>query len=43
MVLQKNLEDYKGAIQDYNKAIEINPNDADAYNNRGNAKAKLED
>ena len=25
----------KEAIADYNKAIEINPDDADAYNNRG--------
>ena len=25
------------AIADYNKAIQLNPNDADAYNNRGNA------
>ncbi len=35
------LEDYRGAIADYSKAIEINPNDADAYGNRGIAMIKL--
>ena len=35
--------DYYGAISDYTKAIEINPNDADAYNNRGVAKYDLKD
>ena len=33
--------DYYGAISDLNKAIELNPNDALAYNNRGVAKALL--
>ena len=28
--------DYDIAMSDYNKAIEINPNYVDAYNNRGN-------
>ena len=37
------LDDYRGAIQDYNKAIELNPKDEIAYYNRGNAKSKLED
>jgi len=32
------LKDYKGAIQDYTKAIELNPNHANAYYNRGVAK-----
>jgi len=34
-------KDYKGAIEDFNKAIELNPNDADAYYNRGDAKILL--
>ncbi len=35
------LKDYKGAIQDYTKAIELNPKYADAYYNRGIAKIEL--
>ena len=31
--------EYKEAIKDYNKAIELNPKSAIAYNNRGNAKS----
>ena len=38
-----NQGDYRGAIQDYKKAIEINPNYAEAYISRGNAKVKLGD
>ncbi len=38
-----NLQDYRGAIQDFNKAIEINPQLAEAYLNRGNAKDDLQD
>jgi len=34
--------DYKGAIADYSKAIELNPNFA-AYHNRGTAKHSLKD
>ena len=34
---------YKKAIEYFNKAITINPNDADAYHNRGLAKYLLED
>ena len=32
---------YRKAIQHYDEAIRINPQDADAYNNRGNAKFAL--
>ena len=35
------LEDYQGAIVDYSKALEINHNDAFAYNNRGIAKFEI--
>ncbi|MFL0727627.1 MAG: tetratricopeptide repeat protein [Prochlorococcus sp.] len=33
----------EGAIADYSKAIEIYPESAFAYNNRGNAKGELGD
>ncbi|MCF2145995.1 tetratricopeptide repeat protein [Desmonostoc muscorum LEGE 12446] len=32
-----NNQDFRGAIEDYNEAIKINPNFAKAYYNRGNA------
>ena len=35
--------DSKGAIEDYTKAIELNPNYAEAYANRGCAKEELGD
>ena len=35
------LKQYKEAIADYDKAIELNPKDAKAYNNRGVAKRQL--
>ena len=41
--VKNNLKDYKGAIADYNKAIEIDSNDAIAYVNRGIAKYLLKD
>jgi len=42
--IQISLEkEKKEAILDYTKAIEINPNDADAYYNRGISKAKSGD
>lgn len=37
------LEDYQGAIQDYNKVIELDPENVDAYHNRGLAKSDLGD
>ena len=37
------LGDYTGAIQDYNKAIELDPDFVDAYNNRGIDKHSLGD
>ena len=37
-----NKKDYQEAIAGYDKAIELNPKDADSYyNNRGNAKYEL--
>ena len=40
-LLKDDLKQYFEAIKDYDKAIEIDPNDAKAYNNRGNAKYRL--
>ena len=37
------LKDYYGAIADYTKMIELNPNDAYAYNNRDITKENLGD
>jgi len=37
-VEKANSGDYQGAIEDYDKAIELNPKDAEAYYNRGLAK-----
>ena len=36
-------KDYRGAIDDFDHAIQLDPNYAQAYNNRGNAKFKLQD
>ena len=38
-----NKGDYQGALADFNKAIEINPQDSIAYYNRGSAKDELGD
>jgi tetratricopeptide (TPR) repeat protein len=40
---QMSLRSDKGAIQDYTKAMELNPNYADEYFSRGLAKANLQD
>jgi len=37
------IQDFKGAIADYNKAIEINPKEINSYINRGTAKMNLND
>ena len=37
------LKDYKGTIEDYTKAIELNPNFSEAYFRRGFAKDTLQD
>jgi tetratricopeptide (TPR) repeat protein len=42
-VVRYELGDKQGAIEDYNQAIKINPNDAYTYNNRGNVRSKLGD
>jgi tetratricopeptide (TPR) repeat protein len=39
----KTQKNYKGAIIDYTKAIEINPNNTKVYYNRGFLKVKLKD
>jgi len=38
-----NQGDYSGAISDYNKVIELNPNNGSAYYNRGVSKQKSKD
>ncbi|MTJ45766.1 serine protease [Dolichospermum flos-aquae] len=42
-IVRNDLGDKPGAIDDYNQAIKINPNDALAYYNRGVVRKKLED
>jgi Flp pilus assembly protein TadD len=37
------LEDYKGAMDDLNKAIALDPKNSDAFNNRGRTKQALGD
>jgi len=37
------VHDYKGAIQDFNKTIELDPKNIIAYGNRGLAKYDSED
>lgn len=33
--------DFQGAIADYNQALRLNPNDAEAYLNRGRVRSRL--
>jgi tetratricopeptide (TPR) repeat protein len=42
-VVKSNLQDYKGAIADFNKATEVSPNFATPYYNRAFLKIKLQD
>ena len=42
-VARSDLQDYQGALSDFNKAIELNSQDAYAYYNRGNVRRILED
>ena len=37
------LQDYQGAIEDFNKVTDINPNLKEAYNKRGFAKERMKD
>ena len=41
--LNTNLGKYKEAVEDYNKAVELNPNDAMLFYNRGTVKIELGD
>ncbi|MGV2433944.1 MAG UNVERIFIED_CONTAM: tetratricopeptide repeat protein [Anaerolineae bacterium] len=38
----RNLQQYQRAIEDYDRAIQLKPDYADAYNNRGNAYRRLD-
>ena len=42
-ISKRRLEDYQGAIADYNQDIKLKPDHANAYNNRGNSKSNLGD
>ena len=40
-MVKRNMQDFQGAVQDYDQAIRLNPMSAEAYNNRGSAKALM--
>jgi tetratricopeptide (TPR) repeat protein len=40
---KEKLKDYAGAVQEFKKAIELNPGYMNAYNNRGRAEMELKD
>jgi tetratricopeptide (TPR) repeat protein len=42
-ITKYNLKDYSGSIIDFTKAIEINPEYAEAYYNRGISKDDIQD
>lgn len=42
-MLKGYLNDYNGAVADYNKLIEIDPNDSGAFTNRSYYKKQLKD
>ncbi len=43
IILSEYMKDYSGAIRDFTTAIELNPNDADVFLERGNAKSYLKE
>ncbi len=38
-IKKSKIMDYKGALEDYNKAIELDPDNIKAYDKRGNVKS----
>jgi len=41
--IKSDMQDYPGAIENYSRAIELDPKYANAYNNRGIAKSDMQD
>ena len=40
---KRDLKDYKGAIEDFDKAVDLKPNFGNAYSNRGRTKIAFGD